>query len=50
MTRKDPKRNSMLYYFTLGVVVSLLAAAAMSQGQERGLIEAPQMLGPLQQL
>ena len=49
MTRKDPKRNSTLYYFTLGVVVSLLAAAAISQGQERGLIEPPQTLGSIEQ-
>lgn len=49
MTRKDPKRNSLLYYFTLSVVLSLLAAATLSQGQERSLTEAPQTLGPAQQ-
>ena len=33
MSKKQPQKKSMLYYFTLSVVLSLLAAAALSQGQ-----------------
>ena len=33
MGKHDKKDRSTLYYFTLSVVLSLLAAAAMSQGQ-----------------
>jgi len=36
MASKHQKR-SWLYYLTIGVVLSLLAAAAVSQGQVRGL-------------
>ena len=39
---KDNKNSrSGLYYLTLSVLLSLLAAAAMSQGQAHGIIEVP---------
>jgi hypothetical protein len=39
---KDNKKNrSSLYYLTLSVLLSLLAAAAMSQGQAHGITEVP---------
>ena len=40
MGKQDNKDRSSLYYVTLGVLFSLLAAAAMSQGQAYELATA----------
>lgn len=48
MTINDPTPNSWLYYLTLSVVLSLLAAAALSQGGDRSHAEPPQALESVQ--
>ncbi len=40
MSEKDANRSSKLYYLTLGAVLSLLAVAALSQGDDHGVDSA----------